>query len=51
MQRAQHARVESVARGLLGQEAFVALGAEGRRLSAEEVVQLGLDVARRLPGK
>jgi hypothetical protein len=42
VRRAQHARVEAAARELLGEEAFVALRAEGRRLGLEEVVPLAL---------
>jgi DNA-binding CsgD family transcriptional regulator len=42
VRRAQHARVEAAARALLGDAAFAALRAEGRRLSVEEVVRLAL---------
>jgi predicted ATPase/DNA-binding XRE family transcriptional regulator len=42
VRRAQHARVEAAARKLLGEEAFVARRAEGRRLGLEEVAPLAL---------
>lgn len=41
-QRTQHARVEAATRELLGDAAFAALRAEGRRLGLEEVVRLAL---------
>jgi non-specific serine/threonine protein kinase len=41
-QRAQHTRVEAAARELLGEEAFAALQAEGRRLGLVGVVRLAL---------